>query len=256
MRVMGQDARLGEALQAYYVGQLGKYVPGKVMVLVIRAGMIRSHRVSATVATVAVFVETLTMMAVGAFIAAAGLACLFPQQPLAALIGLGCMLVTALPTLPPVFKRLIRIVGLHRSHPTTVSELAKLGFDTLLTGWALTAIGWVISGLGLWAVLRAMALPGTETFSHLPFLIVAVAASKAIGFVSMIPAGLGVADLTLTGLLGPYFHSQALGASPETAALVAALALRLVGIVSELLFSGLISGILYLNHAFRRHSRL
>ena len=43
--VLGQDARLGETLRAYYIGHLGKYVPGKAMVVVIRAGLIRSHRV-------------------------------------------------------------------------------------------------------------------------------------------------------------------------------------------------------------------
>ena len=44
LRRLGQDARLGATLRAYYVGHLGKYVPGKAMVVVIRAGMVRGQR--------------------------------------------------------------------------------------------------------------------------------------------------------------------------------------------------------------------
>ena len=50
MITLGQDAGLGETLRAYYIGHLGKYVPGKAMVVVIRAGLIRSRRVNTGVA--------------------------------------------------------------------------------------------------------------------------------------------------------------------------------------------------------------
>ncbi len=61
-------------LRAYYIGHLGKYVPGKAMVVILRTVMVRGHRVDAAVAAVSVFFETLTMMAVGAFMAAGILA--------------------------------------------------------------------------------------------------------------------------------------------------------------------------------------
>ena len=59
-----------ETTRAYYVGHLGKYVPGKALVVIIRTGLISGPRVDTTVAAVSIFIETLTMMAVGAFLAA------------------------------------------------------------------------------------------------------------------------------------------------------------------------------------------
>ena len=67
LRAMGQEAPLGRTLRAYYIGHLGKYVPGKAMVVVLRTGLICGPGVDAGIAAASVFLETLTMMAVGAF---------------------------------------------------------------------------------------------------------------------------------------------------------------------------------------------
>ena len=166
--VMGQEARIGESLRAYYVGQLGKYVPGKVWVVAIRTGLIRSHRVNTVVAAVSVFVETLTMMAVGGFIAAAGLATIFPGRPLLFLAGLGCMVLAGLPTVPPIFRFLLRRLGVARADPQAMTALERLGFGTLLAGWVAMAIGWVLTGASLWAVLRGIGLAGQDPRHILP----------------------------------------------------------------------------------------
>jgi len=65
LRQLGQKPRFVETLRAYYVGGLGKYVPGKAMVVIMRTAMIRSSTVHTTVAAASVFLETFTMMAVG-----------------------------------------------------------------------------------------------------------------------------------------------------------------------------------------------
>ena len=70
---MGQRPTYWESFRAFYLSQLGKYVPGKAMVVVIRAADVKSERTSPLIAGVAVFVETLTMMAVGACLAAVNL---------------------------------------------------------------------------------------------------------------------------------------------------------------------------------------
>ena len=41
LRVLGQSVSLPLALRAYYIGQLGKYVPGKALVVILRAGLVR-----------------------------------------------------------------------------------------------------------------------------------------------------------------------------------------------------------------------
>ena len=62
------------ALRAYLVSHLGKYVPGKAMVVVVRAGMVVPFGARASTAAIATFYETLVMMAAGGLIAAAGFA--------------------------------------------------------------------------------------------------------------------------------------------------------------------------------------
>ena len=66
--------RLLPALRAYLVSHLGKYVPGKAMVVVVRAGMVVPFGARASTAAIATFYETLVMMASGGLIAAAGFA--------------------------------------------------------------------------------------------------------------------------------------------------------------------------------------
>lgn len=234
LRVMGQDAGVAETLRAYYIGQLGKYVPGKVMVVVIRAGLIHSHRVDLVVAAVGVFVETLTMMAVGGFLAAAILAAVLRAEWGWLLVGLTFMVLAGLPTFPPVFKRLARLAQLGRRDPDTLEQLDRLGYRTLLAGWVGMTAGWAFTGASLWAVLRSMGMVGWAGLADLPIITALAAVSKVAGFISLIPAGLGVADLTLTGLLANWLARAVDVPSPQLAALVAAVVLRLVWLVSEL----------------------
>jgi hypothetical protein len=65
---------LAPALRAYLVSHLAKYVPGKAMVVVVRAGMVVPFGARASTAAIATFYETLVMMAAGGLIAAAGFA--------------------------------------------------------------------------------------------------------------------------------------------------------------------------------------
>ena len=232
--VLGQDARLGETLRAYYVGHLGKYVPGKAMVVVIRAGLIRSRRVQTGVAAVSVFFETLTMMAVGAFIAAAILAVAFSDQTLLFSVALGLMVLAGMPTLPPIFKRLVRLVGVGKSDPAARAKLENLGYRTLLLGWISMSIVWVLLGLSLWAVLRATGSADAVPLGQLHLYTAGVSLAMVAGFLSLVPGGAVVREAVLAELMVPR-----LGA---VIALVSAVLLRLVWLLSEVL----ISGILYL----------
>src|SRR5687767_13973789 len=79
---LGQSPGWLASQRAYFIGHLGKYVPGKALVVVLRAGLVRSDPVDGTVSAASVFIETLTQMAVGAFVAAAILVALFSEQRL------------------------------------------------------------------------------------------------------------------------------------------------------------------------------
>ena len=232
--ILGQDARLGETLRAYYIGHLGKYVPGKAMVVVIRAGLIRGHRVNTGVAAASVFYETLTMMSVGALLAAGILAVWFREHLFFCLVAVGLMVAAGLPILPPVFRRLARLARVGRYDPLIAEKLERIGLGTLLWGVAAMAISWLLLGISFWAVLQAMSVEGAGLTAHLPLYVASVSLAMVAGFLSLIPGGAVVRELVLTELIAPHFGSSV--------ALVSAVVLRLVWLGGELV----ISGILYL----------
>ena len=238
LKVLGQDVRWANTLRAYYIGHLGKYVPGKAMVVILRTGMVRGHRVDTGVAAVSVFFETLTMMAVGAFMAAGILAVRLREERMLFWGSIGLMIVSGLPVLPPIFRRLARLAGIGKSNPAAAAALSRLGWDTLLAGWMCMMLVWVLMAASLWATFRAMGMD-IGLIEYAPELIAAVSLSMVAGFLSFIPAGLGVRDLVLVELLVKMFAS---GGINDAMATVAGGLLRLIWLVSELI----ISGILYL----------
>jgi uncharacterized membrane protein YbhN (UPF0104 family) len=244
---LGQRPGLGSALRAHFIGHLGKYVPGKAMVVVLRTTLIRGPKVDTGLAAACVFYETLTMMAVGAFMAAALLWFGFRQQtlevlaglkinePLAILGALGLVAVTGLPVLPPVFRRVIRLLRIGKTDPRMPEKLAGLGYGTLATGIGFNVVGWLLLGLSQWAALRAGGFTSSLDFVTQVALCTAVSAlAIVLGFVLQIPAGAGIREAVLLELLSPVYGADG--------ALVAAILWRLVSLVAELL----ISVILYL----------
>lgn len=235
LRTLGQDARLLETLRAYYVGHLGKYVPGKTMVVIIRAGMIRGHRVDTVAAAVSVFYETLSMMAVGACLAAGLLAVSFRQQQILFFGSLGMMAVAGIPILPPVFKRMVRLVGVGKAKDGVPGQLDAMGYGTMLTGGGLMTLTWVFLGLSLWATFRAI---GVEDFGFVPYFasyVCCVSLATVAGILSMIPGGFGVRDVMLVDLIVQLYRPLSAGE-----ATVASGMLRVVWLVAELVISGIL----------------
>ena len=233
---MGQRPRLVETMRAYFIGHLGKYVPGKAMVVVMRAGLIHSDRVDPTIAAVSVFVETLTQMAAGAAVAAAILVFQFRDQTGLLIASLSLFLFAGIPTLPPIARWLVRLVKVTKAKPEAEESLRGLSFRVLLAGWCGIAVGWIVLGLSLWAVLRGLPLEAARTaeLSNWPLWTVAVALAIILGFVSLIPGGLGVRELVLIPLLAKV---AGLG---TFVALISAVVLRLVWLLAELILSGLL----------------
>ena len=232
LRKMGQEPRLGETLRAYYIGHLGKYVPGKAMVVILRTGLIRSQRVDTALAAVSVFFETLTMMAVGAFLAALILAGLFRGQWVLCTLAFGLAAASAFPTLPPVFRQVLRFTRVGKTHPEIADRIQRLDQATLLRGWISMVFVWILLGLSFWAVLRAMGIAEATLLPNFLGYVASVSLAMVAGFLSLIPGGAVVREAILTGITGP-----SLG---EGVALVAAVALRLVWLVSEMVISGML----------------
>jgi uncharacterized membrane protein YbhN (UPF0104 family) len=238
LKVLGQDVPWTTTIRAYYIGHLGKYVPGKAMVVILRTMMVRGRRVDTVVAGASVFFETLTMMAVGAFLAAGILALRLREERPLFWGSIGLMIISGMPILPPVFRFLARCVGMGKSDPAAAA-LSRLGWRTLLAGWMCMILVWASLGASLWAALRAMGITGIGLMEYGPEYVAAVSLAMVAGFLSLIPAGLGMRDLVLVALLVKLFSPA--GISDATAAVAGGL-LRLIWLVSELV----ISGILYL----------
>src|SRR5262249_44929851 len=132
LRLLGQHPQPLGAARAYYIGHLGKYIPGKAWALLLRATLARSSGVGAGVAGITAFYEVLATVASGALLAAV-LFCLrgrgaatslerwdlwrlLTMQDLEgvvldrrvfALLALALLVVVGLPIVPWVFNRLV-----------------------------------------------------------------------------------------------------------------------------------------------------
>jgi len=238
---------LAPALRAYVVSHLGKYVPGKAMVVVIRAGMVVPFGARAATAAIATFYETLVMMAAGGLIAAAGFATAagsdrarlvvpalgpidLPIYRLAAVGGLGLGLLFLLVVLPSVFGRIAGLISLPIPG-VGPDALPRLSGRLLVQGLLWSTAGWALLGLSQVAVVRSFDPEGASNLVVLglvPVAIASVALATVAGFVvAVLPGGLGVREGVLMSALAP-----ALG--PDRA-VVAALMLRLVWVAAELL---------------------
>jgi uncharacterized membrane protein YbhN (UPF0104 family) len=234
------------AWRAYVVSHLGKYVPGKAMVVVVRTGMVVPYGGSAATAAIATFYETLVMMAAGGLVAAAGFAraagsdrvefalplwglVKLPGYQVASVAGLGLGLGFLFLVVPPIFGRLAGLLSI--SIPGVGPDaLPRLTSRLLGQGMLWSVGGWVLLGLSQLLVVRAFDPAGAASLIALglvPVVIASVALATVSGFlVAVLPGGLGVREGVLMSALTPALGSDR--------AVVAALVLRLVWVVAEL----------------------
>jgi len=229
LMALGQSVTLRAALRAFYVSQIGKYVPGKAMVIVLRAGLLGGARIEKTVVAASVFIDTLTTMACGCLLATAALIWTAPHKVDAILVGAGMLLVTGIPAIPAVFARVVSVLGIGRINPGAAARLRGVPARELAWGWLVIGVGWLLQGLSLWAVLRAVGATEDGPFANWPLHTAAAALAVVVGFLTMIPAGFVGREFVLTELMAPAY-------GPAMAAL-SALVLRLVWLVAEVLVS-------------------
>lgn len=239
---MGQRSPLGRTLRAFLIGHVGKYVPGKAMVFVIRAGLIKGTQVRTGVAVAAIFYETLTTMAIGAAMAAIFLTMGYWEEHWeVAIVAAGLALALGFPTAPYLFNRLLAVLkkdeleeragsaAKGKAVRAEVAPAARIHVAHLVPGWVGIAAGWVFFGLSLWAVIRGMGETKLGPLEGLPLYISAVALANVLGFVSLLPGGVGVREVVLLELLAPDFGAAVAGA--------AAIILRLVWLGAEVILA-------------------
>ena len=215
-----------ELFRGYYLGHLGKYAPGKALVVVLRTGALARAGCDARATVVSVFLETLTFMSTGAALAAILLA---TSDEEAAWLAAGLALIAGLPILPPIARRLAqRVVKKQIASGHTLDnlrQLAGINWKLSITGVLAATTSWCLLGLSLWATLRAVGVDSAMPIAQLALWVKSVALPMVAGFLSLVPGGLVVRDSLVTELLTPAI-------SPQTALIAAAL-WRVVSLVSE-----------------------
>ncbi len=246
LQSLGERPRAKTAIASQLLGHAGKYVPGKAMVIVLRAGGLAIDGVRPVRATISVFMETLLMMAVGAAVACVVIVWL-PVPQWMTWSAIGVALLASVPTLPPILKRVAaKVSGIDESSmsgsgqdetgagdgKTLDQQAVTSSARFFVTGWAWSLVSWLLIGASFTALVSAIPSvmeDGAASTSSLPSLyavsLAAIAFAMVVGFASLLPGGAGVRELVLTTIL-----STAVGPAH---ALLAALAARLMFICVE-----------------------
>jgi uncharacterized membrane protein YbhN (UPF0104 family) len=237
----GYPISLYAAIRAHYIGQLGKYVPGKAMAVLIRSELVHLCGVPYGVSIIVSFYEVFTGMAAGALVAALiylvqppslsempTLAAGLEGHPL--WIGFVLIGVCGIPLLPGVFNFVIaRLTA--RIQAVELYRLPPVRFGTLTGGLLASGLGWWAQGLSVWAMLQAVVPdPPAWTLSSWAQCTAGIAFANVAGFVILVaPAGLGVREYLLRILLSSFGPGKYIAAS--------AILLRLDWIVAEACFA-------------------
>ena len=227
---LGQQPGWLDSVAAFLISQLGKYIPGKAMVIVIRTDMIQGPNVQLKPAIASVFVETLTWIFVGSVIASVLLFFQFHDQVVLKWSAAAMVVIAGGLTWPPIFSRIAGRLSKLGQDETTVNLFDGLDLSTMVFGWIVIGIGWLLNGLSLWLVLQG--IPGVEfPFSDYGLTLACVSLATVAGFVTLMPGGIGVRELVIIPLLGPTIGTAN--------AIVAAVVIRLVWLGSILASAGI-----------------
>jgi glycosyltransferase 2 family protein len=220
---LGSPLRSASAGRIFFIGQLGKYIPGSLwpvltqMELGARANVPRTRSASASILTMIVSLATGLLVAAATLPFAhysAGYDWVFILVPV--------ILVCLYPrVLNPLLNRLFKLVkrpGLDQ--PVTLTMLVKA------VAWSLLA--WMANGLQIWVLADKLGAPVGRT------ILIALggyAFAWCVGFVIVFaPAGAGFRDLLVVAVLAPVL--------PYGPALAVALVSRGVNTISDLLVAG------------------
>ena len=204
---LGTPLPLRAALHVFFVGQLGKYVPGSVVAIAAQMELGRSHGAprSRTAAAGLVFLGVLVVT--GALVATALLPLTSPDALRSYAWGLLLLPLGALALVPPVLTRLVgALLRLTRREPLA-RPLTGRGVVAAV-GWAL--VMWAAYGLHVWLLVRPQdagtgAGTGSGEVVALPLLAAgAYALAWTAGLlVVAAPAGAGVREVALVAALAP-----------------------------------------------------
>jgi hypothetical protein len=239
LRVLGQQPRGLATLRAYYVGQIGRYIPGKVVGLGLRARLLTGPGVQGGAAVLTVVYETLTTNTSGVLLGVLLFAVWTPFNGVLLWRCLGLLAVLGVLLLPGVFNRLVaRMTGPFRR--ANAPPLAPVRASTLLVGLGVTGLGWLAQGGVLWAVCQALVPEAwADPLEGWVRCTAYTGLAYAAGFLVLAaPGGLGVRDFLIQRFLAADLGHTLGAQQAATTAVLAAVLLRLLWIVVDMSAAG------------------
>ena len=249
----GAHAPAATGLRAYFISQMGKYVPGKILVIVIRVGMLRGIGITRTAVAITAMYESLVWVGAGALV---GIVLL----PDSLWDGLRAQLQARGSDLPalhrawlilPVALAPVGLVGLNRfvnrvnrwRKGAGAKQFPRVKLHMVLFGLLFDAVGWFVLGGCLLLVLTGLQPDAPLSADEYWNLVSINGIAYVLGFVAFfMPAGFGVRDLALQLLLAVELKAR-LDLAPAAADGLAALLavwFRLLGTVAEIVMAGLL----------------
>ena len=196
---LGSRLPLGAAARIFYLGQLGKYVPGSVWPVVAQAELGRDHQVPRRRTATATFLSMLIGLTTALLLVLA----LLPVAPGVLPDGFGWVALLVLPLLVVLHPRVLafgvnRVLRVLRrdplERPTTVAGTVRAA------GWNL--LSWLAAGLQVFVLATGLGAPADGATAALA--IGGYALAWAVGFVVVIaPAGAGAREVALAAVLSP-----------------------------------------------------
>ncbi len=199
LRDLGARLPLLVAARVFFVGQLGKYVPGSVWPLVVQAELASDYGVARRRTATATMASLLLAIASALVVVVATL----PLVPDVLPDGFGWAPLLVVPVLVllhprvlvPLTNRALRVAGREPLETRTTLSATFAG-----TGWGV--VSWACAGLQVTALAVPVGAPATaHTFA---LATGGYALAWAVGFVVVVaPAGAGARELVLAAVLAP-----------------------------------------------------
>jgi len=202
---LGTPLPLRPALHVFFLGQLGKYVPGQVFAIAAQMELGRSQGAPRSRVGTASLLFMGVLVAAGLLSAAVALPLTSPGALrnyawVLLLLPLGLAVLH-----PPVLTRLVQALLKILKRDPLERPLSRRGVGTAL-GWALAM--WVAYGVHLWLLVRPQDTEGRADLLLLSLGAYALAWTAGFLFV-IAPAGAGVRELALIAALAPVLDQAA-----------------------------------------------
>lgn len=227
--------------RVFLISQVGKYVPGKAMVLVIRYALLGRRGLTIGMTALTSIYETFSTMATGALVASVLLVAgatptlwstlsdrhvLLPMaSTIFAVAFVGSVLPPVFSFLPRITSKVVTAARRHVEQP--------IAWRTFRHCLACGVVAWFVLGASFWACVQAVAVTPLP-IATLPAMTAIFALSFVAGFLSMIPGQFGVREVILLEGIGPLLDGDNL------TALSATVLSRVITVLVEILMAAIL----------------